>query len=105
MFDVFSVLETLFNFAFLQDGTYLVRESTSVPGQYTLSIYHNGKLSHLRIVMNNGYYTIDNYKVFNSIVELVRHYQCHNVAIGKCGQACLRHICYSVQNSNAISHE
>ena len=33
---------------FLQDGTYIVRDSTKIAGEYSLSLWHSGGVRHLR---------------------------------------------------------
>ncbi|CAG5134240.1 unnamed protein product [Candidula unifasciata] len=64
-----------------KEGTFLVRDSVSSPGEYTLSIFtteNEGNVRHYQIKRNNAgqYYISANYPQ-NSIQELV-HYHKHN---------------------------
>lgn len=56
------------------DGAYLVRESQSKPGEYTLSLY-DGAVAHYRINQNpDGTCFIRAKQLFNSIPELIEHH-------------------------------
>lgn len=63
----------------LGDGAFLVRESETFVGDYTLSFWRQGKVNHCRIKSrqdgpNVKYFLVDN-AVFNSLYELVTHYR------------------------------
>jgi fyn-related kinase len=57
-------------------GSYLVRESQSKPGDYTLSLY-DGKVAHYRINedKSQGKVYIRSKQMFNSIKELIEYHQ------------------------------
>jgi len=58
-------------------GSYLVRESQSKPGDYTLSLY-DGKVAHYRINESGGQFFIRQKQTFGSIPELIQHHQEHH---------------------------
>eukprot|EP00730_Choanoeca_flexa_P016724 TRINITY_DN7966_c0_g1_i2.p1 TRINITY_DN7966_c0_g1~~TRINITY_DN7966_c0_g1_i2.p1 ORF type:complete len:598 (+),score=144.93 TRINITY_DN7966_c0_g1_i2:94-1887(+) len=58
-----------------QDGCFLVRESESQPGQYSLSVFYKGKLKHYRIKLEGGQYRVSERHCFNSIVELIDYHK------------------------------
>lgn len=58
------------------DGTFLIRESTNFPGDYTLSMSHRGKIEHYRIYQaQNNELTCDNEEFFSNLTQLVSHYK------------------------------
>lgn len=59
------------------DGTFLIRESTNFPGDYTLSMAYRGKVEHYRIYQSNsnGQLTCDNEEFFSNLTQLVSHYK------------------------------
>ncbi|XP_007887457.1 1-phosphatidylinositol 4,5-bisphosphate phosphodiesterase gamma-2 [Callorhinchus milii] len=62
-----------------RDGTFLVRESDTFPGDYTLSFWRNGRVQHCRIrsfteAESTKYFLTDNL-TFTNIYDLVQHYQ------------------------------
>ena len=56
-------------------GTFLVRESESKPGDYSLSIFNEGAVKHYRIccVDEKGFF-IESRAIFSTLKELVHHY-------------------------------
>ncbi|KAM3838617.1 1-phosphatidylinositol 4,5-bisphosphate phosphodiesterase gamma-1 isoform 4-T4 [Vipera latastei] len=61
------------------DGSFLVRESETFVGDYTLSFWRNGKVQHCRIHSRQDagspkFFLTDNL-VFNSLYDLITHYQ------------------------------
>ncbi|KAJ2954035.1 hypothetical protein O0L34_g2246 [Tuta absoluta] len=67
--------------AHLGDGTFLVRESVTFVGDYCLSFYRQGKVSHCRIKLKQDrglikYYLIDSV-CFDSLYSLITHYRQH----------------------------
>lgn len=54
-----------------QDGLYLVRESTSFPGDYTLCVCFEGKVEHYRVMCTDSQMTIDNEEFFNNLKQLI----------------------------------
>uniref|UniRef100_UPI00398F2EFF 1-phosphatidylinositol 4,5-bisphosphate phosphodiesterase gamma-2 n=1 Tax=Pristiophorus japonicus TaxID=55135 RepID=UPI00398F2EFF len=62
-----------------RDGTFLVRESDTFPGDFTLSFWRNGRVQHCRIrSFTDGegikYFLTDNL-TFSNVYDLVQHYQ------------------------------
>ncbi|XP_078400680.1 1-phosphatidylinositol 4,5-bisphosphate phosphodiesterase gamma-2 [Cetorhinus maximus] len=62
-----------------RDGTFLVRESDTFPGDFTLSFWRNGRVQHCRIRSctvgeSTKYFLTDNL-TFNNVYDLVQHYQ------------------------------
>lgn len=56
-------------------GTFLIRESESQPGNYSLSIREADSVKHYRIrSMDSGEYYIASRAVFSNLKELVEHY-------------------------------
>ncbi|CDW57672.1 Pkinase Tyr and SH2 domain containing protein [Trichuris trichiura] len=56
------------------DGTFLIRESTNYPGDYTLCIAFRGNVEHYRIFNENLMLTCDHEGFFQSLQLLVAHY-------------------------------
>eukprot|EP00043_Microstomoeca_roanoka_P011550 m.108961 g.108961 ORF g.108961 m.108961 type:complete len:583 (+) comp15228_c1_seq1:176-1924(+) len=57
------------------DGMYLVRESQSQPGQYTLDVWKDEKAIHYRIMNGEDGYFFRQGVAFPSIPELIAHHQ------------------------------
>ncbi|XP_078066756.1 1-phosphatidylinositol 4,5-bisphosphate phosphodiesterase gamma-2 isoform X3 [Mustelus asterias] len=62
-----------------RDGTFLVRESDTFPGDFTLSFWRNGRVQHCRIRSytegeSTKYFLTDNL-TFNTVYDLVQYYQ------------------------------
>ncbi|KAK5969516.1 hypothetical protein GCK32_005533 [Trichostrongylus colubriformis] len=53
------------------DGTFLIRDSTNFPGDYTLSMAYRGKVEHYRIYQSGGQITCDNEEFFANLTQLV----------------------------------
>lgn len=58
-----------------QDGLYLVRESTSFPGDYTLCVCYKGQVEHYRVICKDDRLTIDNEEFFSDLSQLIKHYE------------------------------
>lgn len=58
-----------------EDGMYLVRESTNFPGDYTLCVAYQKDVDHYRIQGIKGKITIDEEVFFDSLEELISHYE------------------------------
>lgn len=56
------------------DGSFLVRESQSQPGNYTLSVRREKDFIHVKIQNNGDYYDVSTGSEFASLVELVSYY-------------------------------
>ncbi|XP_063235452.1 1-phosphatidylinositol 4,5-bisphosphate phosphodiesterase gamma-1 [Bacillus rossius redtenbacheri] len=68
-------------YSHLGDGTFLVRESETFVGDYTLSFWRQGKVNHCRIRSKQDkgqtkYYLIDT-NCFDSLYSLITHYRSH----------------------------
>jgi len=62
------------------DGTYLVRESHTRPGDYSLSVKYNNEVKHIKINREGKLYDLaSDAKSFPSIQELVEHFQSHSL--------------------------
>lgn len=57
------------------DGLYLIRESTNYPGDYTLCVVANNLVDHYRIITTRGKISIDEEEFFDSLEELISHYE------------------------------
>lgn len=57
-----------------QDGEYLVRNSESKPGDFSLSMKAPDRMKHFKITNNNGQYIIGQ-RTFDSMDELITHYE------------------------------
>ncbi|RWS31552.1 phospholipase C gamma-like protein, partial [Leptotrombidium deliense] len=73
--------QLLRQYSCLGDGTFLVRESETFVGDYSLSFWRQGTVNHCRIRSreehgNKKYYLIDSVS-FNSLYSLINHYQSH----------------------------
>lgn len=58
-----------------KDGLFLVRESANFPGDYTLCVCFQSNVEHYRVQGKNGSLTIDDEVFFNSLEELILHYE------------------------------
>ncbi|CAH8614861.1 unnamed protein product [Dicrocoelium dendriticum] len=57
-------------------GSFLVRESESKPGQFTISLRHEGRICHYRINRDdNGMYYVTESATYPSIHDLVHHHE------------------------------
>ncbi|XP_076340209.1 small wing phospholipase C gamma 1 isoform X2 [Tachypleus tridentatus] len=73
--------ELLHRYQHLGDGTFLVRESDTFVGDYSLSFWRQGKVNHCRIRSRQErgqtkYYLIDTV-AFDTLFSLITHYQSH----------------------------
>uniref|UniRef100_A0A914YU23 Tyrosine-protein kinase n=1 Tax=Panagrolaimus superbus TaxID=310955 RepID=A0A914YU23_9BILA len=57
------------------DGTFLIRNSTNYPGDFTLCVSCNGKVEHYRIYLVNGQLSCDKEEMFDNLTQLVSHYK------------------------------
>uniref|UniRef100_A0A914DG95 Tyrosine-protein kinase n=1 Tax=Acrobeloides nanus TaxID=290746 RepID=A0A914DG95_9BILA len=57
------------------DGTFLIRNSTNYPGDYTLCVSCNGKVEHYRIYNLNDQLSCDKEELFDNLTQLVSHYK------------------------------
>ena len=55
----------------MENGLYLVRESTNYPGDYTLCVCMDGKVEHYRIAYKDNKLTIDEDEYFENLIQLV----------------------------------
>ncbi|KAK6644096.1 hypothetical protein RUM43_000362 [Polyplax serrata] len=58
-----------------EDGLFLVRESTNFPGDYTLCVCFQGKVEHYRVKYKQNQLTIDDEEFFQTLAQLVEHYE------------------------------
>jgi fyn-related kinase len=64
-------------------GSYLVRESETSPGNYTLSVRDNEQVRHYRIVrLDNGRFSVSLHVTFETVENLIAYY--HEQADGLC---------------------
>ena len=56
------------------DGSFLVRDSTSTHGEYTLTLRKGGVNKHIRIINKNGKFGLSEPTSFSSIQDLVEFY-------------------------------
>lgn len=59
----------------MDDGAFLVRDSSRTKGEYTLTIRKGGSNKLVRIIFSNGKYGFTEPTVFNSVIELIEFYQ------------------------------
>ena len=57
-----------------EDGTFLVRDSSNNPGEYTLTVKKGGSNRLVRIVEQDGRYGFAPPAQFDSVVSLVEHF-------------------------------
>ncbi|XP_077988655.1 tyrosine-protein kinase CSK-like [Glandiceps talaboti] len=58
-----------------EDGLFLVRESTNFKGDYTLCVCFGNKVEHYRIIYKHNKMTIDEEEFFETLTQLVEHYE------------------------------
>ena len=58
----------------MPDGSFLVRDSTRVPGEYTLTVRKAGTNKLIRIIFANGRYGFSDPTSYDSVVELIEYY-------------------------------
>ena len=56
------------------EGSYIMRESTHYPGDYTLCLKSEVKVENYHIKQSNNRFTIDEENMFNNLIELVDFY-------------------------------
>ena len=54
------------------EGSFLVRESTTFPGDYTLCVAYTGSVEHYRILNRNQKLTVDEEADFENLIELIQ---------------------------------
>jgi c-src tyrosine kinase len=55
----------------MEDGLFLVRESTNYPGDYTLCVCKDGKVEHYHVIYKDNKLTIDDEEYFENLVKMV----------------------------------
>ena len=55
----------------MEQGLFLVRESTSFPGDYTLCVCHEGHVEHYHIMYMDNKLTIDEDEFFENLTQLI----------------------------------
>ena len=94
--------ENLLMQPFNDSGSFLVRNSESTPGDYSLSVKFKNAVGHYRIKHNSRGYCISNWKAaFESITDLVEHYG--NKSDGLCVN--LKYACLITKPRTASSAE
>ena len=63
------------------DGTYLVRDSTDNPGNYILTLRKGGQNRLVWIIRHDCRYGITLPTIFDSVVDLVEHYQTRSLVM------------------------
>ncbi|MEQ2272615.1 hypothetical protein XENORESO_003325 [Xenotaenia resolanae] len=63
-------------------GVFLVRESESAPGEFSLSVSYGDRVEHFRVLEGGGQYYIWD-KAFCSLNRLVEFYRVHSIAVEK----------------------
>ncbi|XP_026159722.1 GRB2-related adapter protein-like isoform X2 [Mastacembelus armatus] len=61
-------------------GVFLVRESESAPGEFSLSVSYGDRVEHFRVLEGGGQYCIWD-KSFRSLNRLVDFYRTHSIAV------------------------
>lgn len=62
------------------DGTFLIRESDSRPGEYSLSVKYNTVIKHIKVNRKGNMYDLaPDVKAFPSIQEMVDHFRTHSL--------------------------
>ena len=54
------------------EGAYLIRESTTFPGDYTLCVAYTGIVEHYRILNKDKKLTVDEEAYFENLIELIQ---------------------------------
>uniref|UniRef100_A0A8C6M7R9 GRB2 related adaptor protein b n=1 Tax=Nothobranchius furzeri TaxID=105023 RepID=A0A8C6M7R9_NOTFU len=65
-----------------ETGVFLVRESESAPGEFSLSVSYGDRVEHFRVLEGGGQYCIWD-KSFCSLNRLVDFYRTHSIAMEK----------------------
>ncbi|XP_038141208.1 GRB2-related adapter protein-like isoform X2 [Cyprinodon tularosa] len=65
-----------------ETGVFLVRESESAPGEFSLSVSYGDRVEHFRVLEGGGQYYIWD-KAFCSLNRLVEFYRAHSIAVEK----------------------
>ncbi|KAL3996720.1 DEP domain-containing mTOR-interacting protein [Sarotherodon galilaeus] len=63
-------------------GVFLVRESESAPGEFSLSVSYGDRVEHFRVLEGGGQYCIWE-ELFCSLNQLVDFYRTHSIAVEK----------------------
>ncbi|KAM9314568.1 GRB2-related adapter protein-like [Pholidichthys leucotaenia] len=63
-------------------GVFLVRESESAPGEFSVSVSYGERVEHFRVLEGGGQYCIWD-ETFSSINRLVDFYRTHSIAVEK----------------------
>lgn len=58
-----------------QDGSFLLRNSTNFPGDFTLCLIHERIVENYHVMRKNGKYTIDEEAFFDSLSSLINYYE------------------------------
>ncbi|KAL3091375.1 hypothetical protein niasHS_007168 [Heterodera schachtii] len=78
------------------DGTFLIRNSTNYPGDFTLCVSCNLRVEHYRIYLVNDHFTCDKEELFDTLTQLVLHYKrdadglCHRLVCPYISEECQR---------------
>ncbi len=62
------------------EGSYLIRESTHFPGDYTLCLKSETKIENYHIKRVNSVYTIDDERTFPTLIKLI-HVIFYNILV------------------------
>ncbi|XP_017157623.1 tyrosine-protein kinase FRK [Poecilia reticulata] len=89
-----------------QEGAFLVRNSESLKGEYSLSVLHQGRAKHYKLQkLDNGHYYVSKTKSFPTLKELVEYYS--RQSDGLCvllGEPC-RKVNYNMQETCTMDPE
>jgi len=58
-----------------RNGSFLIRESTNYPGDFTMSVWYESKVEHYRVYYKENKVTIDEEEYFENLSKLVEHYK------------------------------
>lgn len=67
-----------------KNGSFLVRESQSKPGDFVLSVRTDDKVTHVMIRWHENKYDVGGGEKFNTLCELIEHYK-GNPMVETCG--------------------
>ncbi|XP_077380561.1 GRB2-related adapter protein-like [Festucalex cinctus] len=70
-----------------ETGVFVVRESESAPGEFSVSVSYGDRVEHFRVLEGGGHYCIWD-ESFSSLNRLVDFYRTHSIAVEKV--VCLR---------------